>query len=296
MKILVVEDQRFTRRMLASFLTSAGYAVAEAQDGCAAMEVLAREPIRFVITDWMMPCMSGLDLIRAIRGRSLDRWVYVILLTARDEKSGIVEALDAGADDFIHKPFDNEELAVRIRAGQRIIELTERLERLAMTDPLTGLLNRRGLQETLIQCCPADAPLGFAVADIDHFKRVNDAHGHDRGDLVLKQIAGLLRGLFEPDGIVARVGGEEFWLVLRNGDPAALCGQVERARARVAATALTDEGHDTLRLTLSFGLTVVPTLRGRDITTLFKIADGALYRSKQDGRNRVTYVAPDACP
>ncbi|WP_295579519.1 diguanylate cyclase [uncultured Lamprocystis sp.] len=296
MKILVVEDQRFTRRMLVRFLTNAGYAVEEAQDGCEAMEVLAREPIRFVITDWMMPCMSGLELIRAIRGRSLDRWVYVILLTARDEKSGIVEALDAGADDFIHKPFDNEELAVRIRAGQRIIELTERLERLAMTDPLTGLLNRRGLQETLAQSGSADAPLGCVVADIDHFKRINDARGHDRGDLVLKQIAELLRGLFEPDGIVARVGGEEFWLLLRNGTPAELCERVERARSIIAATVLTDGGGDPLNLTLSFGITAVPALQGRDITTLFKIADGALYASKQNGRNRVTCAAPDACP
>jgi two-component system, cell cycle response regulator len=293
-KILVVEDERFTRRMLARFLTNAGYRVEEAQDGHEALEVLAREPIRLVITDWMMPRMSGLELIRAIRGRSPDHWVYVILLTARDEKTGIVEALDAGADDFIHKPFDNDELAVRIRAGQRIVELTERLERLAMTDPLTGLLNRRGLQERLAQSGWTQRPLGCAVADIDHFKRVNDEHGHERGDQVLKEVAALLRTLFEPEGIVARVGGEEFWLILPDCTPDLLYRRIEHARLVIAGTALGDD--PALYVTMSFGITAVSALRGRDIATLFRVADDALFAAKRDGRNRVTYAVAEGVP
>lgn len=288
MKILVVEDQRFTRCMLARFLARSGYQVAEAQDGREALEVLAREPIRLVVTDWMMPRMSGLELIRAIRGNSPDRWVYVILLTARDEKGSTVEALDAGADDFIHKPFDNDELAVRIRAGQRIVELTERLERLAMTDPLTGLLNRRGLHQAVAATCPPEMPVGLGVADIDHFKQINDRYGHDTGDLALQQIAAVLRRSLEPEGILARVGGEEFWVVLRGCSPAGLYERVESARAAVAAAAFAGPGAQAIGLTLSFGIAQVPALAGQDIATLFRAADRALYASKRDGRNRVT--------
>ena len=298
MKILIVDDDRLTRRMLGSFLRSAGYEVLEAGDGAEAFTIACEQRIRFVITDWMMPNVNGLELVRHLRSLADSHFVYVILLTAKENTTELVEAMNAGADDFIRKPFDQDELRVRVRAGQRIIDLTERLEQQAMTDPLTGLLNRRGLHDALARQHPQrncfdGSGIGFVVADLDHFKQINDRLGHGVGDLVLQQSAGLLRRTFEPEGLVARIGGEEFWIVLCGCSAAELAEAAERARRAIEITAFdTDDGGST-RLTISLGCTHLPALGNRRLEDVFQIADAAVYRAKTSGRNRVVF---DAAP
>ncbi len=302
MKILIVDDERMSRRMLKAALRQAGHEVVEAENGLDALAVIAEQSIRFVITDWMMPRLDGVALTQRLRANADAPFVYVILVTAKENTAELIEAMNAGADDFIRKPFDQGELAVRVRAGVRILELTERLERQAMTDPLTGLLNRRGLEHAIEIQGLAQLGLGFIVGDLDHFKLVNDRHGHAAGDLVLRKTGALLRELFEPQGLVARVGGEEFWVLLRGCDQAALERRTENARRSIECTPFAVGNGQPLHLSMSFGCTQVDAIGDRDdrddreVERLFRIADGALYHAKENGRNRVSFAAPSDRP
>ena len=298
MKILIVDDDRLTRHMLRRFLGRLGYETVEAGDGLAGLETARKERIRLIITDWMMPELDGPEMVRRLRALGDGHRFYVILLTAKDQSAELVEAMNAGADDFIRKPFDQDELRVRIRAGQRIIDLTERLEQQAMTDPLTGLLNRRGLHDAVAsehpqRDCAGGRGLGFVVADLDHFKQINDSHGHAAGDLILQQTALRLRTVFEPQGIVARMGGEEFWILLCDCCREALAQRAEAARQRIAVEPfqLPDERPGEpgqgVSLTASFGFSHVAELGDQRLEQFFGVADHALYQAKTDGRNRV---------
>jgi two-component system chemotaxis response regulator CheY len=300
-KVLVVDDDRMSRRIVGRFLGFLGYEVVEAEDGAAAFEIARKQRIRLIVTDWMMPNIDGPELVRRLRQLGDGRLFYLILLTSKDQQEELVEAMDAGADDFIRKPFDQGELRTRVRAGQRIIELTEKLERQAMTDPLTGLLNRRGLHDALgadhpQRDCSGGRGLGFVVADLDHFKRVNDQHGHAAGDLILQQTALRLRAVFEPQGIVARMGGEEFWILLCDCSREQLAVRTEAARARIAAEPFQlSEDRSSLDggnvdLTASFGYCFAPQLADQRLEAFFERADKALYRAKLEGRNRVQGV------
>jgi diguanylate cyclase (GGDEF)-like protein len=297
-KVLVVDDDRMSRRIVGRFLEFLGYEVVEAEDGAEAFEIARRQRIRLIITDWMMPRMDGPDLVRKLRNLGDGRLFYVILLTSKDQKEELVEAMDAGADDFIRKPFEQGELRTRVRAGQRIIELTEKLERQAMTDPLTGLLNRRGLHDALgaedpDRDCRGGRGLGFIVADLDHFKQINDTLGHAAGDLILQETARRLRETFEPQGIVARMGGEEFWVLLCDCSREQLASRAEAARARIAGEPFqlpddgTDRSRDSVPLTISLGYSHAPDLGGHRLEQFFERADKALYQAKADGRDRV---------
>jgi diguanylate cyclase (GGDEF)-like protein len=297
-RILVVDDDRLSRRIVGRFLEFLGYEIVEAEDGAEAFDIARRQRIRLIITDWMMPKMDGPELVRQLRKLGDGRLFYVILLTSKDQKEELVEAMDAGADDFIRKPFEQGELRTRVRAGERIIELTEKLERQAMTDPLTGLLNRRGLHDALgsehpDRDCQGGRGLGFIVADLDHFKQINDTHGHAAGDLILQETAGRLRETFEPHGIVARMGGEEFWVLLCDCSREQLATCAEAARARIAAEPFQVPGdgthpeEDHLHLTVSLGYSHAPELGGHRLEQFFERADKALYQAKADGRNRV---------
>lgn len=297
MKILIADDDRLTRRILAGFLGPLGYEVLEAENGAQAFEAITAKDIRLVITDWMMPNVDGLELIRRLRTLSDGHLIYIILLTAKEQTAELIEAMNAGADDFIRKPFDRDELRVRVRAGERIIDLTERLERLAMTDSLTGLLNRRGLHDAYAMRqahheCLGDRGLGFIIADLDHFKQVNDRYGHAAGDLVLQQTSTQLKAIFEPQGIVARMGGEEFWVLLCDCHADELAWLTEGARRAIATTDFvlatnTDQETPSIHLTASFGIAHTTALGKRRLEDLFEFADQALYHAKENGRNRV---------
>ncbi len=292
MRILIVEDNRLTRRMLERYLQELGYDVLQAGDAREALELHQRHRVPFVITDWEMPGMSGLDLVRRIREGQDGTYTYIVFLTAREGKADLVTGIGAGADDYLRKPFDKDELAVRVRAGQRIVELQERLERLAETDALTGLWNRRGMERWYASSFGADPSCGqvaFVMGDIDHFKRVNDLRGHAVGDQVLRVVAKRLQAGFPEDALVARVGGEEFLAVFPAGSVDEAMKTTEAVRAIIEAGPIPVGRGEPLHLTCSFGVRVAGS--GGEVPDLqdaLRRADGALYRSKAGGRNRVS--------
>jgi two-component system, cell cycle response regulator len=294
-KILVVEDNRLTRRMLQRYLEELGYEVLGAADGPEALELVARHRVRLVLTDWEMPGMSGIELVRRIRDGHDGAYKYLVFLTAREGKADLVAGIGAGADDYIRKPFDKDELAVRVRAGQRIIELQERLETQAETDPLTGAWNRRGLDRWFEDPDGAAAlttgPLAFVMVDLDHFKAVNDRYGHAVGDLALRVVAQRLQEGFPEGTRVARLGGEEFVAVFPAADVQAALASAEAVRRslqdeplRMASAGL------EVPVTGSFGVCLgrPGALTRGDLGDALRRADGALYRSKSHGRNRAT--------
>lgn len=293
MNLLVVEDDPVSRRLVESFASRWGYEVTTAESAVKAWDIL-RGPNApsLVVSDWMMPDMDGLELCRRIRAMDRPDYVYVILLTAKDSKEDIVEGLKAGADDYLAKPFHKNELMYRIRIGRRIVELEQRIRRAAETDPLTGLLNRgafmRRLEAEMQRSRREGQALSVVLSDLDHFKRVNDVHGHQAGDEVLRQFGGLLESLSRPYDLQGRYGGEEFILCLPGADTRRGIVIAERIRERLEAEEIAlPFGEGSIRISASFG---VATLLSSDEDTLdsfIKRADEALYRAKAEGRNRV---------
>lgn len=293
MKILIAEDERLTRLMLRKYLENLGYEVLEAEDGAQAYEIYQRERIAFLITDWMMPNLNGLELLEKIRDENREEYTYIIFLTSKEEKDEMIEAISHGADDYIRKPFDKGELSVRVRAGQRIVELQEKLAKLADTDPLTGLWNRRGLSKLIEQqpgfsAASSPLPVAFVMADIDRFKSINDAHGHETGDQVLKWLSLILQTSFRNCDIVARVGGEEFLTVLPNAGAALAAEISEQARVRIQNTPFDLPDGSPIQITCSFGVFSIAAGAAYNLSEFMKRADEALYTAKREGRNRVT--------
>jgi two-component system, cell cycle response regulator len=265
---------------------------------------------QLMIVDWLMPGMDGLQLTRALRETKIGRGIYLIVLTSAEEEEKLIEAFESGADDFMTKPLRPRVLSARLRAGQRVVSLQEEVERdreeirhfaaelavtnsklheAAMTDFLTGFPNRRYAMERLEQEWAAsqrgNRPLSCLVIDLDDFKRINDANGHDVGDMVLRQTsAALKRGLRAHD-VVARTGGDEFLVICpdTNLKAALACG--ERVRKAVASAAVV-AGTLELHPSVSIGVAVrIPDMLDAD--ALVKMADRGLYRAKEQGRNRI---------
>ena len=304
MRVLIAEDDPITRRLLAVHLTKWGHEVIICSDGTEAWDVLTREDApKLAILDWMMPGMDGVTICRKIRHLEKQVYVYIILLTARTEKEDLIEGLEAGADDYIAKPFDAHELKVRVRAGSRIIRLQEDLmnalkasEYQASHDALTSLLNRKAIMEVLEkELARADrdkTPLALIMADLDHFKLVNDSYGHLAGDVVLKETSQRLIDSVRPYDAVGRYGGEEFLIVCPNCDEESSQAIAERLRCVVSeAPLITAEG--TFRVTMSFGVAAV---RGgsHSADSITRAADQALYKAKESGRNRVELFRTDS--
>jgi two-component system, cell cycle response regulator len=210
LRVLVAEDARFARHLLQGALHGWGYQVVLAEDGEQAWRALqGPDPPSIALLDWMMPGLDGLEVCRKVRQAGREPYTYVILLTGRDRQEDVVAGLAAGADDYLRKPFDNLELEARIRTGRRIVELQaeliaarEALRQQATTDPLTGLANRRTILETLgrelERCRRSKAACAVVFVDLDHFKQVNDTHGHSAGDEVLRQTAATMRAVYTP--------------------------------------------------------------------------------------------------
>ena len=303
MKILVVDDDSTLRHILQIQLTRAGYEVAQAEDGQVAWDVMQRETIRFVITDWMMPEMDGPELIRRIRQANLSGYTYIIMLTAKEGKEAVVTGLEAGADDYLTKPFDPGEFRARVAIGKRILSLETRLneslvrlEELAMRDGLTGLFNRWALYEyteaELIRARREHFPLSLVLIDIDHFKAVNDQYGHLFGDQALKLVSEIIIHSKRPYDWAGRWGGEEFLVVLPNTATQDAKLVAERMRENVAAAKLPLADNNHLQLYISLGVTSILTSPGTGpispiLDRLLHQADEALYRAKRSGRNRV---------
>lgn len=300
MRVLIAEDDLSSRSILIAILKKWGHDPVITKDGLDAWEML-RQPDapKLVLLDWDMPGMEGPEVCRRLRlcEKDSSNPPYVILLTSRGEKGDIVAGLDAGANDYIAKPYDRAELQARIGVGQRMLELQasllearNALEFLAMHDPLTGVFNRRAILDRLkaeiSRAQREGGTLSVGMCDLDHFKKVNDTYGHQAGDDVLIAFTQCVQAHLRDYDCVGRYGGEEFLLVA-----AAPKGQIEgnlyeRLRAQVADTEI-EMKTGTISITVSIG---VASRTGQStVDTLLAVADAALYQAKADGRNRVAY-------
>ena len=303
MRILIAEDDPTSRLVLASIHKKDGYEVTEAVDGAAARAIL-EEPgaPSLVILDWMMPKMDGLDVVRLVRARPAECPPYIIMLTTKGEKVDIIEGLEAGANDYMTKPFDLGELRARVTVGRRMVEMQEQLLEngkilayQATHDALTGMLNRRAilerLGEELARVKRYGGPLAVGMLDIDHFKSVNDTYGHKTGDDVLCGIKRILGENLREYDSVGRVGGEEFLLIVPMKSEREHLSIFERLCETIAGSRIpTDSGE--LAVTVSIGV-ACPDGEST-VDKALETADAALYQAKREGRNRV--VCDRRCP
>ena len=293
MKILIADDDPISRRLLEAALSEWGYDVLVTSDGSEAWEAMQQlEAPSLVISDWMMPHMDGLELCRKIRQMDRTGYIYFIILTAKDRKEDVIDGLDAGADDFLIKPFNREELKFRTRIGERIIELEQRMLKLATTDFLTGVLNRRAFFERIEQeinrSLRENTSLSLILTDIDYFKKVNDRYGHQSGDMVLQRFTEQLLNSSRPYDFVGRYGGEEFLICLPGTDISQSGSVAERMRSKAEEMkVMLPDGSQSIRITASFGVTSFLMGSKEKADSLIKRVDNALYKAKNEGRNRV---------
>jgi diguanylate cyclase (GGDEF)-like protein len=302
MKILIAEDDVTSRLILENMLIKWGYDVISATDGNDAWEKLQEEDApKLVILDWMMPGIEGIEICRKIRENSEKegQYTYVTLLTAKESKENIVTGMDAGADDYITKPFDMHELRVRVRAGKRIVQLQselleakKRLEIQSRTDPLTGVLNRRAIlsqiENELSRAKRNNAHISISMLDLDHFKKINDTFGHLAGDTVLRECMNRVKESIRTYDTIGRFGGEEFIVVFPEAKQEGALAIAERIRLKINEKNA-DVNGVSIPFTISQGLA---TCNGKsNIDELIAKADEALYRAKENGRNRVEQVS-----
>jgi len=290
MRILIAEDDHTSRLMLQALVKKWGFAVVAVADGEEAWSIMQQpESPRLAVLDWMMPGMDGVEVCRRLRAVDNPEPPYLIMLTARGNKADIVEALKAGADDYVQKPFDPEELRARISVGCRILDLQQRLAELANTDPLTGLYNRRrffeGTREEIARSRRYQYPLSLLMVDVDHFKVVNDTYGHDAGDILLQHLAALFKNFLREGDMVGRLGGEEFAILLGHTDQDQAESVAERIRQAVETQPVTYQDQQ-IKITLSIGVSQLSPAE-EDPYPVLKRADDMLFLAKGKGRNCV---------
>lgn len=309
MRILIADDSIVSRHLLDATLRKWGYEVAVACDGNEAWSILQGEDApKIAILDWVMPGMTGLEVCRRVRANAKEKdiYTYIILLTSKSQKEDLIEGMESGADDYLTKPFDQHELKVRLRPGMRIIELQqelitarEELREQATKDFLTRIWNRSSILDILdreLERGRRDKqPVGVILADLDHFKAINDNYGHFGGDAVLREFVRRMAGAMRPYDSVGRYGGEEFLIVLPGCDDASTRKQAERMRAALADESMAFNEESRI-ITCSFGATA--SVVGVEVTgeSLIRVADDALYRAKRQGRNRVVFVPSSESP
>jgi len=296
--VLVVDDSPVARKLVECSLPKDEYAIIMAKTGQEAIDKFAQHRPGLIITDWLMPDLSGLELCERIRKEFRDCFTYIIVLTGVQEKTAVVRGLKAGADEYLTKPFDPDELLARAGVGRRIIgmhrEIEEKnrlLEQLALTDLLTDLPNRRAVEEWAKRQISAAArhefPFWVIMTDLDKFKTINDTFGHDAGDTVLRKFAEILKSNTRQSDICGRIGGDEFLLVITHAKPEGIQLAIERMREQVESQRFVFNGQE-VGVTASFG--VASFRRGQipDFERLVVQADVALYSAKRRGRNCVS--------
>ncbi|MGE3180194.1 MAG: diguanylate cyclase [Phycisphaerae bacterium] len=312
-KIIIVEDEPVSLKLLTRHLEKAGYVVDPYVNGKVAADAIMALRSGIVVADWNMPEMDGLQLLKFVRGMqemSALGSIYYILLTANDDKEALVTGLDAGADDFLAKPYAKAELLARIRAGERILNLSDEimarqtqlakanlelenvrrsLQNMANLDSLTGIPNRRAFfdrfQDMMSVSTRHDRPLTCLMLDVDKFKSVNDTYGHHAGDCVLKQVAHAIKTGLRRHDFCGRLGGEEFAVLCPETPLDGALQLAERLRGKIESME-TNIGEKLLRVTASFGVTgLIADDHAPDV--MLGRADAMLYRAKESGRNQV---------
>jgi len=300
-EVLVVDDSPVYRKLVEQVLSAEAYSLVFACDGAEAMKLFEERSPSIVVTDWMLPDFSGFELCQRIRSDDTRPYTYIIVMTSNGDKGNVVKGLQSGADDYLTKPFDPEEMLARIGVGRRIIDLNRelaaksaKLEQAARTDPLTGLPNRRAIEEWAERQTRGAVrhgfPLWVVLGDIDNFKTINDSFGHDAGDIVLKIFADMLKKNTRASDICGRLGGDEFLLVITHVESAHVEATVNRFREQFAALSFPLQGQ-SVRVTASFGVTGVQAKDAQGFGVLVRQADQMLYEAKRAGRNlvRVSY-------
>jgi two-component system, cell cycle response regulator len=301
-KILIADDSIVSRHLLEATLRKWGYDVMVACDGAEALELLQREDApALIILDWMMPGMTGVEVCRRIRQRDSEPYTYILLLTSKSQKEDLIEGMEAGADDYITKPFDQNELQVRLRAGTRLVDLQaqllkarEDLREQATRDSLTRLWNRSSilgeLGRELARSARDPRPLGVVIVDLDHFKHINDTYGHLAGDAVLREAARRMQNGIRQYDSIGRYGGEEFLILFPGSSESDSYAQADRLRKQLAQAEMS-VNDCSVRVTASFGVTTAVPGESWSEETLIRRADEALYVAKKSGRNRVEMLS-----
>jgi diguanylate cyclase (GGDEF)-like protein len=302
--VLIAEDDAVSRRLLEQAVHSWGYATVCVTDGASALAKLSSpNGPRLAILDWEMPGLSGPQVCRILRARTASPYVYLVLLTARTAREHLVTGLASGADDYVLKPFDPIELQLRVRTGQRIVELQhellaarQELERRANHDALTGAANRGAVLSKVESEAARSARQGthycLILFDLDFFKRINDSHGHRAGDIVLKEAVRRAQIELRPYDVLGRYGGEEFMVLLPGCELRAGAVVAERLRKCIAEAPF-EIDKLSIDVTASFGI-VCSSQPHNSLEMLVDAADSALYRAKANGRNRIELAKPSS--
>jgi two-component system, cell cycle response regulator len=304
-KILIADDEALSRRLLEKTLERSGYEVIAVENGKQALEQLSKQDApRLALLDWVMPELDGPGVCRAVRTRSEQTYVYMVLLTSKGSKEETVLGLESGADDYLTKPFNAEELRARLRVGERILLLEDRLVEArenmrfrATHDPLTSLLNRGAVMDLLgrelHRSYREQKATVILLGDIDHFKRVNDTYGHIVGDEALIEIANRLLGSVRSYDFVGRYGGEEFLVVLNSCDPAYGPSRAEEIRRSISNRPV-QTAKGPLSLTMSFGVLLSSDWGSTPMDELLHEVDASLYEAKAAGRDCLRIARPGA--
>jgi two-component system cell cycle response regulator len=303
--VLVAEDHPALRKQLEFMLAKAGFTVTSAENGRRALELMQERFFPIVVTDWMMPEMDGIQLCRSIREHSAAGYVYIVLLTAKNSKDDIVTGLQAGADDFLSKPYNPAELVARLNTAKRILGLEQCLKRaneetkiLSITDTLTGAYNRTYLNDRLPQevkrAQKYSRSLSLILSDVDHFKKINDEFGHLAGDEALRTFVRSILSVTRVDcDWIARYGGDEFLIVLPETNPTG-GGVAAKRFARTVSETPVEIGSERIHISASFGVTgfdQAPPEWNIKSETLIELADSCLYRAKRERRGSVRVEA-----
>jgi two-component system, cell cycle response regulator len=299
LSVLVAEDNAVMQTVIKFMLSSWGYEPILTVNGTDAWEILrGNDAPRLAILDWMMPGIDGVELCRRVRAAGKEPYTYLMLLSARTEGADLIRAMDGGADDYLRKPFDAQELRVRLSAGRRIIELQEELvaarEALraqATCDSLTGLLNHAhilgALQGALQEALRRNEPVSVLLADIDRFRHINDSFGHPAGDEVLREFCRRFRAVLPADASLGRYGGEEFLAVLPHCDSPAARALAEQLRAMVGDEPF-NAGAASFSVSCSVGISSCDEPQTGDAAALLRKVDEALFWAKRECRKAAT--------
>jgi two-component system, cell cycle response regulator len=307
MKILIADDDRLSRKLLEKILQRAGYDVTAVENGRQAAEQLCEpDGPRLALLDWMMPVLDGPGVCRVVRRLRKHSYVHMILLTSKESKQDVVQGLQSGADDYLIKPCDPEELTARLRTGQRILQLEDKLVEAredmrfqATHDTLTGLFNRGVILDLLgrelVRTHREQGCTSILMGDVDYFKKVNDTYGHMVGDEVLREIARRLLASVRSYDFVGRYGGEEFLTVLNSCDARFALARAEEIRKSVAQDPV-QTSRGLVAVTMSFGVLSSKDWGARPVEDLLRETDAALYASKAAGRNCCKVAKRESVP